>query len=104
MAGQLEVDTDTAFTTSRSVSADAEELREGLVELSHGWANVSRGWSGAAASAYTPLFEEWEEGASQLVESLAETAHMLAEAAVRYREQDTSSAESVAATAREMGI
>ena len=104
MAGQLEVDTDAAFNTSRSVSTDAEELREGVVELSHEWANVSRGWSGAAASAYTLLFQEWQEGASKLVESLAESAHLLAEAAVRYQEQDTGSAESVAATAREMGL
>lgn len=104
MAGHLEVDTDAAFNTSRAVSTDAEELREGLVELSHEWANVSRGWSGAAASAYTPLFQEWEEGASKLVESLAESAHLLAEAASRYQEQDSVSAESVATTARAMGL
>jgi WXG100 family type VII secretion target len=104
VAGQLEVDTDAAFNASHSVSLDADELREGVAELAHEWANVSRGWSGAAASAYTPLFEEWQEGAFKLVESLSESAHLLAEAAVRYQEQDTVSAESVAATAREMGL
>lgn len=104
MAGQLEVGTDAVFNTSRSVSTDAEELREGVAELSHEWANVSRGWSGAAASAYAPLFQEWQEGASKLVESLTESAHLLAEAAVHYQEQDTVSGESVAATAREMGL
>lgn len=86
------------------MSTDAEELREDVAELSHEWANVSRGWSGAAASAYTPLFQEWEEGACKLVESLAESAQLLAEAAARYQEQDTASAESVATTAREMGL
>ncbi|MCF6387907.1 WXG100 family type VII secretion target [Mycobacterium sp. MBM] len=104
MAGYLEVDTDAAFSTSRSVSADAEELREGVAELSHEWANVSRGWSGAAASAYSPLFQEWQEGAARLVESLAESANLLAEAAVRYQHQDTASSESVDATARQMGL
>jgi len=104
MAGHLEVDTDAAFNTSHSMSTDAEELREGVSELSRDWANVSRGWSGAAASAYSPLFQEWQEGASKLVESLAESASLLAEAAVRYQEQDTASSESVAATARQMGL
>jgi WXG100 family type VII secretion target len=104
VASHLEVDTDAALNTSRSVSTEAEELREGVAELSQEWANVSRGWSGTAASAYTPLFHEWQEGASKLVESLAESADRLAEAAVRYQEQDAVSAESVAATAREMGL
>lgn len=104
MARQLEVNAEAAFNASHAVGNDAEELREELASLAQEWTNVTHGWSGAAASAYAPLFEDWHEGAEKLIESLAESARRLTEAAVRYQEQDTTSAESVTATALEMGL
>lgn len=104
MAGHLEVDADAAFNTSHSVSNDAEELREELTRLAQEWANVSHGWSGTAASAYTPIWQEWHDGATTLVDALAESSRSLAKAAVVYQEQDTSSAHAVESVATEMGL
>jgi WXG100 family type VII secretion target len=101
MAGHLEVDADLAFNTSHNVSNDAEELRAELAGLAREWGNVSHGWSGAAASAFTPIWEEWHDGATTLVEALAESSRRLAQAAVLYEEQDTTSAH---ALANEMGL
>jgi WXG100 family type VII secretion target len=93
MADQLRVDADTAFNTSHVVSNDAEELREELSRLSREWDNVSHGWSGVAASAFTQIWEEWHEGAANIVETLAESSRRLAKAAVLYEERDANSAQ-----------
>jgi WXG100 family type VII secretion target len=104
MAGYLKVNADMAFTTSHVVSNDAEELREELSRLAREWDNVAHGWSGVAASAFTPIWEEWHEGANKLVETLAESSRRLARAAVLYEEQDTNSAQSLGSLPAEMGL
>ena len=95
---------DAAFSAAKSVQADAEDLRDGLQELAYDWQNLSQGWSGAAASAYSPLFDEWHDGAATLISALEESSSKLAEAAVRYQEENSGSADSIAATARDMGL
>ncbi|MHC9293484.1 WXG100 family type VII secretion target [Mycobacterium sp. LTG2003] len=102
--GQLNVDTDAAFNIAHALSNDAEELRQELSALIQQWRNLSQGWSGAAASAYTPLWEDWHQGATQIVDALAESSRDLAQAAVAYAEQDTNSAEALEAPALEMGL
>lgn len=104
MADRLRIDVDAAFNAAKSVQGDAEDLRDGLLELAQKWQSLSDGWSGAAASAYSPLFSEWHDSAATLVAALEESASNLAEAGVRYQEEDSCSAESVAATARDMGL
>ena len=104
MAGHLEVDADAAFNTAHSVSNDAEELREEITGLAQEWTNVAHGWPGAAASAYTPIWQEWHDGATKLVDTLAESSRNLAKAAVLYNEQDTHSAHTVQTMAAEMGL
>lgn len=91
----LKVDPDVAFDTSRSVSNGAVELHEQLVGLQRDWDNLARGWSGTAASTYSPLWEEWVEGATTLIETLEELAQKLAVTAAKYAEQDAQSASSI---------
>jgi WXG100 family type VII secretion target len=100
----LEVDPDVAFSTSQSVSNDAVELHEQLAGLQRDWDNLSRGWSGAASSAYSPLWVEWLNGATALVDSLEELSHKVAAAAARYVDQDGSAAESIDSTAVDLGL
>lgn len=88
----LKVDPDVAFDISRSVSNEAVELHDQLVGLQRDWDNVARGWSGTASSAYAPLWEQWLEGASTLVDTLEELAHKLAVTAGEYADQDAQSA------------
>lgn len=104
MTGELRLHADDAFATSHSVSNDAEELREELADTAREWRNVSHGWSGAAASAYDVLWQEWHEGAAKIVEVLAESSEKLATAAVAYQEQDSYSAEAVAAPTIDLGL
>jgi WXG100 family type VII secretion target len=104
MADHLRVDADAAFNTSHVVSNEAEELREELARLSREWDNLSHGWSGAAASAFTPAWEEWHEGAARVVEALAESSRRLAQAAVLYEERDINSAQKLGSTGNGIGL
>ena len=88
----LKVDPDVAFDISRSVSNEAVELHDELVGLQRDWDNVARGWSGTASSTYAPLWEQWLEGATTLIDTLEELAHKLAVTAGEYADQDTQSA------------
>ncbi|WP_193044291.1 WXG100 family type VII secretion target [Mycolicibacterium baixiangningiae] len=94
----LEVDADETFNISHAISNDAEELREELASLQQEWDTLSRGWTGAAASAYSSIWDEWREGATTLVDSLAESSRNLGHAAARYAKQDTASATTLDST------
>ena len=100
----LRVDTERAYGVAHAVGNDAEELREELQGLQRDWDNVSRGWSGAAASAYSSIWVEWFEGATKLVDSLAESSHGLGVAAIRYTEQDADSAVSLEGPTMDLGL
>lgn len=88
----LRADLDVAFDISRSVSNEAVELHDELVGLQRDWDNVARGWSGTASSTYAPLWEQWLEGATTLIDTLEELAHKLAVTAGEYADQDAQSA------------
>ena len=100
----MKVDADYASNIAKAVNNDAEELREELTRIVGRWENLSANWSGTAASAYTAIWQEWHEGAATVVDSLAESATSLAEAAVRYDAQDADSADQLSSTAIEMGL
>jgi WXG100 family type VII secretion target len=100
----LGVDTSEAFATAQSIRNHAEELRDELEQLTRGWDDLSHSWIGAAASAFNPPWEEWHEGASQLVAVLADTADKLARAAVAYDEQDSASASALGSAADGMSL
>lgn len=100
----LEVDVDEAYNISRAVSNDAEELREELASLQYAWDILSLGWTGAAASAYWSIWDEWREGATTLVDSLAESSRNLGHAAARYAEQDAASATALESTDMDLGL
>jgi WXG100 family type VII secretion target len=100
----LKVEADQAYNTSRAVGNDAQELRDEMVGLQRDWDNLSREWSGLASSAYSALWGEWLEGATKLVDALAESSHNLGVAAAAYSEHDAGSAEAFSATPMDMGI
>lgn len=93
--GQLQVNTDVALNAAHAVSSDAEELRQELSGLEQKWQDVSHGWSGAAATSFTSLWDEWHEGALTIIDVLAESSRDLAQAAVLYAQQDASAAQSL---------
>lgn len=104
MAEHLKVDATRTLGTSHVVNGDAEELREELARIAREWNDVSSGWSGAAASAFASLWEEWHDGAVKLVEILAESTRRLAHAAVAYDDQEDRSAKTARTMPVEIGL
>jgi WXG100 family type VII secretion target len=90
--------------TSVSVAGDADELRAELSRLSHEWGAVLSGWSGAAASSYADHWEEWHDGAAQLVERLAQSSQLLERAAQAYDEQEAASGGAVRSVPTEVDL
>jgi WXG100 family type VII secretion target len=102
LSEELQVDTDEAFQAAHTICNHAEELREELAHLVRDWDNLSRAWEGRAASAYTPVFDQWHEGATKVVDILTEMSKQLAMAAAAYEEQDTENAHSLGSTGSAM--
>lgn len=100
----LKVDADETFNISHAVGNDAEELRDELASLQREWDNLSRGWTGAAATAYASIWDEWLDGATTLVDSLADSARNLGQAAARYAEQDNASATTLESAEMDLGL
>jgi WXG100 family type VII secretion target len=100
----LKVDTDRVYNTSRAVGNDAQDLREELAGLQRDWDNLSREWSGVASSAYSAIWHEWLEGATTLIDALADSSHSLGVAAVAYSERDAGSAAALHATPIDLGL
>jgi uncharacterized protein YukE len=57
-----------------------------------------------AASSFSPVWEEWHEGAARIVEALAESSRRLAQAAVLYEERDISSAQMLGSAGTGTGL
>ena len=91
----IRVDVSRTLEVSRGVGSDAEELRAELTRLTQDWDAVVSGWSGAAAAAYAAHWEEWQDGATKLVESLTKSTQLLEQAAAGYAEQEDASAAAV---------
>lgn len=102
MAHHLKVDAAQALSTAHVASNEAEQLRHELAGIFREWDDVSAGWSGAAASAFASRWDEWHQGATQLVETLDESSRLLAEAAVAYDAQETDSVRSLRSIAAEV--
>lgn len=99
MPESLMVNSGAAFNTGHAVMAQAVELREELDRLANEWESLSGSWSGAAASAYSPAWQDWHEGAVKLLDSLSDRAEKLCRAAVDYEQQDADSAQAAHAAA-----
>ncbi|MCG5433836.1 WXG100 family type VII secretion target [Mycobacterium sp. MYCO198283] len=93
----IRVDSALVAGAARAVADDAEALRAELARISDEWDGLSGGWSGAAASAYASLFDEWHSGASRVVEALTRSSELLSGAAAAYSEREAASAQAVQA-------
>lgn len=98
------VNSGAAFNTGQAVMAQAVELREELDRLVHEWDGLSDSWSGAAASAYKSAWQDWNEGATKLLDSLSDLSEKLCRAAVDYEEQDAEAAQAANAASAEIQL
>lgn len=92
---ELMVNAAEVFDVAHALSNQAQELRDELNKLSNEWDGLAHSWSGVAASAFTPAWEKWHEGATKLVETLTDRADRLGRAAVAYEELDSDAAGAV---------
>ena len=84
----LQVNVQDAFQTAQAVAAQAQELRDHLLQITQEWEQLSDNWEGKAASAYSPAWTEWHDNASIVVQCLVESSEKLMRAAIAYEEQD----------------
>jgi WXG100 family type VII secretion target len=90
---QLGVTPSELVGVAAELESAVQGLRSGLGSLDGEVSGLlGSGWSGEAAAAYSGVWQEWHEGASQVVQGLTEMSGLLREAASRYSGTDTSSA------------
>ncbi|HKP44401.1 WXG100 family type VII secretion target [Mycobacterium sp.] len=93
---QLGVTPSELVAVAAELESVAEGLRSGLGSLDGEVSGLlGSGWSGEAASAYSGVWQEWHDGASQVVQGLTAMHGLLQEAAGRYSGTDTSGAADV---------
>jgi len=93
---RVQVATSELIAVSTELEMLAQTLRSGLGTLDSDISDLlGGGWSGQAATAYTGVWQEWHQGAAQVVEGLGRMSGLLQEAAERYGATDTESGEDV---------
>ncbi len=88
------------------LQAASERLRDAGQRLQDGLSSVDletrqllgSGWKGGAASAYGPAWDQWHDGAGQVVRGLQTMADLLSLAGKEYAETDQQSGEALGAT------
>lgn len=101
---ELKVDAALTLDTSHGVNGAADELRAELGRIARGWDDISSKWSGAAASAFASQWEDWHDGATRLVEILAESTRRLGHAAATYQDRENRSATMLQTMPVEIGL
>jgi WXG100 family type VII secretion target len=95
----LQVTASELVAVSAELNSVTEELRSGLTSLD---ADVSEllgsGWTGSAASSYFGVWQEWHQGAAQVVEGLSRMCGLLQDAAAQYSSTDAAKAADISGT------
>ncbi|PXX01490.1 WXG100 family type VII secretion target [Mycolicibacterium moriokaense] len=85
----LGVETSALVAVADELDSVAQGLRSGVSSLDNEVSSLlGSGWSGEAASAYSGVWQEWHEGAHQVVEGLVRMSALLQDAASRYSTTD----------------
>jgi len=91
-------------SASASLADAAQRLQDGLTSVDHETSELlGSGWKGGAASAYAPVWQKWNEGATKVVEGLQRMSELLDIAGREYAKTDESAAQSVGATMQGQG-
>ncbi|QRY54124.1 WXG100 family type VII secretion target [Mycolicibacterium septicum] len=98
MPNELRVDWDTMVSSAKFIAEQAVHLSAELDGIGREWDSLSSTWLGDAASSFSPLWQEWHEGAQHLARVLEESCDLLRQAATAYAVQDTEGALAIADT------
>lgn len=89
MSGSLQVTWQELSSAATKIKSGKGEITTKLGELKSLVDNLGGTWQGAASGAYANLYQNWNQGASQLFESLEGIASMLSQAANAYEQTET---------------
>jgi WXG100 family type VII secretion target len=93
---RVQVATSELVAVSTELEMLAQTLRSGLGTLDSDISDLlGGGWSGQAATAYTGVWQEWHQGAAQVVEGLSRMSSLLQDAADRYASTDAASGDEI---------
>ncbi|MEV0670869.1 WXG100 family type VII secretion target [Mycobacterium sp. NPDC050441] len=89
------MDWDTMVSSAKFIAEQAVQLSAELDGIGREWDSLSSTWSGDAASSYSPLWQEWHEGAQHVARVLEESCDLLRQAATAYVAEDADSAQAI---------
>ena len=89
MSGSVEVVTSELHVAAGRLRASAQRLQDGLSSVDLETSNLlSSGWKGEAATAFGKYWDQWHNGAGQVVRALQTMSDALDEAGRVYAAQD----------------
>ena len=95
----LQVTAPELVAVSAELQSLAEGLRSGLGSLDSEVSGLlGSGWTGSAASSYAGVWQEWHQGAAQVVEGLSRMSGLLQDAAAGYSSTDAETAGDISGT------
>jgi WXG100 family type VII secretion target len=100
----VEVVVSDLHSASARLADSAQQLQDGLSSVNDETTQLlGSGWKGGAASAYAPVWQQWNDGAKKVVEGLQRMSEMLDIAAKEYAKTDQSAAEGLGSTMQGSG-
>jgi WXG100 family type VII secretion target len=100
----VEVVVSELHSASARLEAAAHSLKDGLASVNDETTQLlGSGWNGGAASAYGPAWEQWHNGANQVVQGLQRMSELLTIAGKEYAKTDESGAHALGSTVQSSG-
>lgn len=82
----------------------AQRLKDGLASVNDETTQLlGSGWKGGAASAYGPAWDQWHQGAEQVIQGLQRMSELLTIAGKEYAKTDQSGADALGSTVQSSG-
>ncbi|WP_181063141.1 WXG100 family type VII secretion target [Nocardia nova] len=102
MGGSVEVNPAQVHATADWLSTSAQDFRDELSALMKEVRSFVGGdWQGMASGSHSDAWDEWEEGARQIIAGLEHDADALHRAAATLHNTDQGSADSISSTTSE---
>jgi WXG100 family type VII secretion target len=100
----VEVVVSELHSASARLESAAQRLKDGLASVDDETAQLlGSGWKGGAASAYGPAWDQWHNGADQVVQGLQRMSELLSIAGKEYAKTDQSGADALGSTVQSSG-
>jgi len=91
-------------SASARLESAAQRLKDGLASVNDETTQLlGSGWKGGAASAYGPAWDQWHQGAEQVIQGLQRMSELLTIAGKEYAKTDQSGADALGSTVQSSG-